>query len=193
MNLDIEKQIYQCSTSFSKIDGILKNAIECLKTIEKMTTDEINEIKGSNPSTMRKRMPRLESNIDYRGEVTDFLDVRFEEEKIKEYHDKISEIDDLYRKIKENEKLLMVEINKIKVGTLQGLSMQKMEELGASTDYTMPTDDEPLQQLMINQQSHNERDSIGGKRRTNKNKRNKANKSIKKRRHVKRKQITNIL
>jgi hypothetical protein len=179
MNYKIDKQIYTCAISFNKIDDIFSNAIECLTQTVEMTRDEINHIKSLEPLALRKKMNYLERDIDRREEVMDFLYNKFDEEKIKEYHDKISEIDHLYREIKENQELLAVEINKAKIGTLQGLSMQKLKEVIDSGDYTMPADDERLQQIMINQQSHNERDSIGGKRRTSKNKRNKRNKTNK--------------
>jgi hypothetical protein len=99
-------------------------------------------------------------------------------ERQKAYLDKAQEsyirLGDRLNKLNELNKTDMITLNNARTKSLQSITMDKLEKLGEETDYTVPLEDEPLHEILKNQQQREkETSTTGGKRRKNKTKKRK--------------------
>jgi hypothetical protein len=130
----------------------------------------------NNYETPEMLLKRIHSPIEYLRQRYDSFVRDLESQKA--YLDKAQEsyirLGDRLNKLNELNKTDMITLNNARIKSLQSISMEKLEKLGEETDYTVPLEDEPLHEILKNQQQREkETNTVGGKRRKNKTKKRK--------------------
>jgi hypothetical protein len=148
--------------------------------IKKTNIEELNYVNNASPALIRTNYDIIMRSLDKRTAELNEAEKVYGEKNIQDIIEKIKLFSDILNKLKEQNEKIKIAVNKAKIGTLQGRTMQKLEETGSNrrTMYSIPLEDEPLHEILKNQQTYNERkvindESTGGKRRKNKTKKRK--------------------